>query len=150
VFELLRHATRFGPRALSTARYAAKFAPRAMRMTPSRKPPPSRTIGIRAALMAGASLIAGYGVVALTGSRPLGGFVLLIGAILCVRIWARLLGLKGAVQLAGVLFVAFVLSHLIALLTGAWPAVLLVAAVSFAVTATRTQAQLQAVGPKRS
>jgi hypothetical protein len=148
VFNLLRYAVRFAPGMKRTARYAVRFAPRVLG-TRSPRPAPAPGTGIRAATLAGASLIAGYGVVALTGSRPLGGFVLLLGAILCVRIWVRLLGLMGAVQLAGVLFVAFVLSHLIALVIGAWPAVLLVAAVSFAVTATRTQAQLQPVAPKR-
>lgn len=78
--------------------------------------------------LAAGSLIAGYAVVAGTGSRPLGGVVLAIGGLWCIRIWARRHGARTAARLAGVGFAAFVASHLLALAVGAWPSVLIVAA----------------------
>lgn len=80
--------------------------------------------------LAGASLIVGYGVVAATGSRPLGGLVLLAGGLACVWIWNARHGARTAATLAAVGFAAFVLSHVLALLIGAWPAVLVVAALT--------------------
>ena len=87
-----------------------------------------------AALAAG-SLIAGYGVVAVNGSRALGGIVLLAGGLVCLRIWLLRLGARAAVQLTGILFGAFVLSHLLALAIGAWPSVIVCAALVGGVTA---------------
>ncbi len=86
-----------------------------------------------APLVAG-SLIAGYAVVAASGSRPLGGVVLALGGLCCIRIWARRHGARTAVRLAGVGFAAFVASHVLALAVGAWPSVLLVACAAAAVT----------------
>jgi len=83
--------------------------------------------------VAGASFIAGYAVVALTGSRPLGGLVLLLGGVWCARAWARAHGRRTAVVLTAVAFAAFVLSHVLALAIGAWPSVLLVAAATAAI-----------------
>jgi hypothetical protein len=73
-------------------------------------------------------LILGYAVAASTGSRPLGGLVLLIGGLCCGWVWMQRHGTRTAVTLLGVGLFAFVLSHLLALAIGAWPAVLLVAA----------------------
>jgi hypothetical protein len=84
--------------------------------------------------LAAGSLIASYGVVAATGSRPLGGVVLAAGGLCCIEIWRRRHGTRTAVQLGGVGFAAFVASHLIALALGPWPAVLIVAAVTAAAT----------------
>jgi hypothetical protein len=78
--------------------------------------------------VAAASLIAGYAVAASTGSRPLGGVVLLIGGLWCVQAWTRRHGPRTAATLVGAGLCAFVGSHLLALAIGAWPAVLLVAA----------------------
>ncbi|MHB8233178.1 MAG: hypothetical protein ACYDHT_00845 [Solirubrobacteraceae bacterium] len=78
--------------------------------------------------VAGASLIAGYAVAAGTGSRPLGGVVLLAGGLWCVREWLRRNDARTAAELACVGLGAFVLSHVLARAIGAWPAVLLVAA----------------------
>ncbi len=83
--------------------------------------------------IAATALIAGYGVAAVSGSRPLGGVVLALFGLLCVAIWARRDGRRITIWLSVVGLGAFALSHVIALATGAWPAVLLVAAVTSAV-----------------
>jgi hypothetical protein len=89
------------------------------------------------ALVAAGSLIAGYGVVAATGSRPLGGVVLAAGGLWCVRAWARRNGPRTAAVLAVAGLAALVLSHLLAPAIGAWPAVL-VASAAMAVAVGRT------------
>jgi hypothetical protein len=80
--------------------------------------------------LAAGSLIASYGVVAASGSRPLGGVVLAAGGLCCIDIWRRRHGTRTAVQLGATGFAAFVASHLIALALGPWPAVLIVATVT--------------------
>jgi hypothetical protein len=77
--------------------------------------------------VAAASLIAGYAVAAGTGSRPLGGVVLAAGGLWCIREWARRHDTRTAVILGCAGLAAFVISHVLALAIGAWPAVLLVA-----------------------
>jgi hypothetical protein len=77
--------------------------------------------------VAAASLIAGYAVAAGTGSRPLGGVVLAAGGLWCIREWTRRNDTRTAVILGCAGLAAFVLSHVLALAIGAWPAVLLVA-----------------------
>lgn len=107
--------------------------------------------GLRAlptAPLAAGSLIAGYAVVAATGSRPLGGVVLAIGGLLCIRIWMRRHGTRTAARLAGVGFAAFVASHLLALAVGPWPSVLLVAAAT--ATATWMLADVHVFTPERA
>lgn len=91
--------------------------------------------------LAAGSLIAGYAVAAGTGSRPLGGVVLVAGGLCCVRIWTQRHGPRTAAELAGVGFSAFVLSHLLALAIGAWPAVLTVAAATGAIVWVRSDAR---------
>ncbi len=76
------------------------------------------------AMIAALGLIAGFAVADATGSRPLGGFVLLIAGIWCVSVWLRRDGLGTTWRLGAVGFVAFVASHVLGLLIGAWPAVL--------------------------
>ncbi len=83
---------------------------------------------IPTAPVAAGSLIVGYAVAASTGSRPLGGVVLLVGGLWCAREWLLRHGSRTALRLVGVGLFAFVVSHLLALVIGAWPAVLLVAA----------------------
>jgi hypothetical protein len=96
--------------------------------------------------VAGASLIVGYAVVAATGSRPLGGVVLAIGGLWCINAWAQRHGMRAAATLGGAGLGAFIASHLLALAIGAWPAVLVVAAMMGALvwvradTRTDTQA----------
>jgi hypothetical protein len=94
--------------------------------------------------VAGASLIAGYAVAAGTGSRPLGGIVLLAGGLWCVREWMRRNDARTAAELACVGLAAFVLSHVLARAIGAWPAVLLVAAAVVLATWLRADARVPA------
>ena len=78
--------------------------------------------------VAAGSLIAGYAVASASGSRPLGGVVLLAGGLWCVRAWTQRNDARTAITLACGGLAAFVLSHVLARGIGAWPAVLLVAA----------------------
>jgi len=80
--------------------------------------------------IAAGTLIVGYAVAANTGSRPLGGVVLLVGGLWCIQMWARRHGARIAAFLACVGLGALVLSHVLALAIGAWPSVLLVAALA--------------------
>jgi hypothetical protein len=82
--------------------------------------------------LAATALIAGYAVAVASGSRPLGGIVLALGGLVCVAIWLRRDGRRTAIRLALVGLAAFALSHVMALAIGAWPAVLLASAVTFA------------------
>jgi hypothetical protein len=93
--------------------------------------------------LAAGSLIVSYGVVAATGSRPLGGVVLAAGGLCCIGIWRRRHGTRTAAQLGGVGFAAFVVSHVLALALGAWPAVLIVAAVTAAATWALADARMR-------
>lgn len=78
--------------------------------------------------LAAAGLIGGFGVALATGSRPAGGVVLAGFGLTCVWIWLRRDGRRTAVLLTVAGLVAFALSHLLGLVIGAWPSVLLVAA----------------------
>lgn len=83
---------------------------------------------IPTAPIAAGSFLAGYSIVASSGSRPAGGIVLLAGGAWCAREWQRRCGSRTAAELVGIGVGAFVASHLLALAIGAWPSVLLVAA----------------------
>ena len=78
--------------------------------------------------LAAAGLVAGYAVAVLSGSRPLGGVVLAGFGLLCISVWMRRDGVWTAAKLAVSGLVAFGLSHVLGLVIGAWPAVLLTAA----------------------
>jgi hypothetical protein len=78
--------------------------------------------------VASLGLVAGYAVAVASGSRPLGGVVLLLVGIWCVRVWLRRDGRRVATLLGGACLAAFVASHVLALAIGAWPAVLVSAA----------------------
>jgi hypothetical protein len=80
------------------------------------------------ASLAAAGLIAGYAVAVASGSRPLGGVVLAAFAALCVTVWVRRDGGRTALRLSLAGLAAFVLSHALGELIGAWPAVLMTAA----------------------
>ena len=99
---------------------------------------------IPTAPVAAGTFILGYAVVASTGSRPLGGAVLLVGGLWCARAWMRRHGSSTAAALVGVGLGAFILSHLLALAIGAWPSVLLVSAAM--ATCAWTRADARAVG----
>jgi len=78
--------------------------------------------------VAAGSLIAGYAVVAASGSRPLGGAVLAAGGLWCLHSWQRRNGPRTAAGLGAVGLSAFALSHVLAPSIGAWPSVLCVSA----------------------
>jgi hypothetical protein len=79
---------------------------------------------------AAGTLLAGWAAVEVSGSRPVGGAVLLAGGLGCAALWRKRHGTRTALALTGVGFSAFVLSHVLALAIGAWPAVLTVSAIS--------------------
>jgi hypothetical protein len=97
----------------------------------------SDTLSERLALLptaplAAAGLIGGFAVALATGSRPLGGVVLAAFGVTCIAIWLRRDGRRKAVILALVGLLAFAISHVLGLLIGAWPAVLVTAAATAA------------------
>ncbi|HBJ73354.1 MAG TPA: hypothetical protein DDY88_06555 [Actinobacteria bacterium] len=92
-------------------------------------------------VVAGATLVAGFGVAQASDNRSLGGAVLLAGAAVCGIQWWREAGPRAALLSEGVLVLAFAGSHVLAKPLGAWPSVGLVAlataALSYALTAPR-------------
>jgi len=78
--------------------------------------------------LAAGGLIAGYAVAVATGSRPLGGVVLAVFGVTCAALWLRRDGRRTAAMLTGAGLLAFAGSHVLGLIIGAWPAVLVVAA----------------------
>ena len=97
--------------------------------------------------IAAAGLIAGYAVAVISGSRPLGGVVLAAFGLTCVIIWLERDGARTAGLLAAVGLLAFALSHVLGLVIGAWPAVLLVAAATAAVCWRVSDAHRREVTP---
>ena len=83
------------------------------------------------AALAATGLIAGYGVAVASGSRPLGGLLLAGCGLACIAIWSRRHGARTTVLLTAGGVLAFALSHALGLLIGAWPAVVVTAAVTF-------------------
>ncbi len=98
--------------------------------------------------LAAGSLIGGYAVVVASGSRPLGGLVMLAGGLCCIRIWNARHGPRTAATLAGVGIAAFVGSHVLALAIGPWPSVLLVSALTAAATWNLADARATVVRPE--
>ncbi|HUA10789.1 MAG TPA: hypothetical protein VMA83_02150 [Solirubrobacteraceae bacterium] len=94
--------------------------------------------------VAAGTFVASWAVVEATGSRALGGVVLAAGGLWCLREWDRRRDRRTALALGAAGLGAFALSHLLALLTGAWPAV--VAAAIFVGAAAWLRADL----PRRS
>jgi hypothetical protein len=82
--------------------------------------------------IAALGLIAGFGVAVASGSRALGGVVLACFGLCCIAIWLRRDGARIALRLTGVAVLAFALSHVLGLVIGAWPAVLVSAAATAA------------------
>jgi len=101
---------------------------------------------IPTAPVAAVSLIAGFAVAVASGSRPLGGLVLAAGGLWCIWTWRRRHGVRTAAILGCVGFGAFVLSHVLGLMIGAWPSVLLVAAVVAGVVWRMADARLLSTG----
>ena len=87
---------------------------------------------VTTAPIAAAGLIAGFAVAVVSGSRPLGGLVLAICGLTCIAIWLRRDGRRTAALLSLAGLLAFAVSHLLGLVIGAWPAVLLAAAATAA------------------
>jgi tetrahydromethanopterin S-methyltransferase subunit C len=82
--------------------------------------------------IAAAGLIAGFGVAQATGSRPLGGVVLAALGLTCVAVWVRRDGRRTAAWLTAAGLLAFAISHLLGLVIGAWPSVIVVSAATAA------------------
>lgn len=82
--------------------------------------------------LAAAGLIGGFAVAVATGSRPLGGTVLAAFGLACIAIWLRRDGRRTTIILTAAGLLAFAISHLLGLLIGAWPAVLVTAAATAA------------------
>jgi hypothetical protein len=78
--------------------------------------------------IAAIGLIGGFAVAVASGSRSLGGVVLVLCGIACVAIWLRRDGRQTAARLTIAGLFAFALSHLLGMIIGAWPAVVLTAA----------------------
>lgn len=85
------------------------------------------------AVVAAASLIAGFAVALLTGNRLAGGIVLLAGGVWCAVQLYRIAGAWRTVAVGLVYAASFGLSHPLGNVIGSWPAVVLVAAVTAAV-----------------
>lgn len=83
---------------------------------------------VATAPISAAGLIAGYAVAVVTGSRPLGGVVLAAFGLTCIAVWLARDGVAVTVQLTVIGLLAFALSHVLGLVIGAWPAVLVSAA----------------------
>ena len=77
--------------------------------------------------VAGLSLVAAFAVADATGVRPLGGIVLVAAAAWLVVRWHAQAGLARAIALLAFYGAAFVASHALGDVLGAWGAVLAVA-----------------------
>jgi len=75
------------------------------------------------------ALLLGFAVAEATDVRALGGVVLFLGGLTCGLRWRVLLGLPRALALVAVFLAGFALAHPLGKAIGAWPAVLVVAAV---------------------
>lgn len=80
--------------------------------------------------VAAGSLLLGFGVAEATGVRALGGIVLVAGAGWCALRWRNNAGTARTAALLLVYVGAFIGAHVIADGVGAWPAVLIAAAVT--------------------
>lgn len=82
--------------------------------------------------LAATGLIAGFAVAVGTGSRPLGGAVMAAFGLACIVVWVRRDGRRTAAWLTAAGLLAFAVSHLLGLVIGAWPSVIVVAAATAA------------------
>ena len=80
--------------------------------------------------LAAAGLIAGFGVAVGSGSRPLGGAVMAAFGVSCIAVWVRRDGRRVALALTATGLLAFAVSHVLGLVIGAWPSVIVVSAVT--------------------
>ncbi len=79
-------------------------------------------------LLAAATFLAGFGVAELTGVRAIGGLVLVAGGAWCGRAALSIAGPRRAIALLAIALALFVISHPLGRAIGAWPAVMLSAA----------------------
>jgi hypothetical protein len=84
--------------------------------------------------LAAGALIVGYAVASTSGSRSLGGVILLVAGLVCLRVWMLRGGPRTATLLTGIGLGVLIASHLLGLAIGAWPAVLVSAAIMGAAT----------------
>lgn len=101
--------------------------------------------------LAAASFVVSYAVVVATGSRTLGGVVLALGGLWCIHAWLQRHGTRTATTLGLVGLGLFIVSHLLALVIGAWASVLVVAGVMGVVTWVRADSALpMQTGPSQT
>ena len=82
--------------------------------------------------VAATGLIGGFAVAVASGSRPLGGAVMAVLGIGCIGVWLHRDGRPTALKLTATGLVAFAISHVLGLVIGAWPSVIVVSAVTAA------------------
>jgi hypothetical protein len=82
--------------------------------------------------IAAAGLIGGFAVAVGAGSRPLGGAVMAVLGMGCIAVWLHRDGRSTAVKLTVTGLLAFAISHVLGLVIGAWPSVIVVSAVTAA------------------
>jgi CHASE2 domain-containing sensor protein len=92
---------------------------------------------------AAGTLLAGWAAVEATGSRSVGGVVLLCGGLGCAALWQHRHGTRTALTLTAVGFSAFVLSHILTLAIGPWPAVVTVSAITALIVWLKADAPAQ-------
>jgi hypothetical protein len=85
---------------------------------------------IPTAPVAAAGLIGGFAVAVTTGSRPLGGALMAVLGVGCIAVWLHRDGRPTAVKLTVTGLLAFAISHVLGLVIGAWPSVIVVSAVT--------------------
>jgi hypothetical protein len=90
------------------------------------------------------SLIGAYAVAVGSGSRALGGVILVIVGSWCIWSWVTHHGRRTAAALSCVGVSVFVASHLLALAIGAWPSVLVSSLVLALVVWSRADAHMPA------
>jgi hypothetical protein len=82
------------------------------------------------ATLAAAGLMGGFAIAVETGSRPLGGLFMAACGLPCIAVWLQRDGRGTAAGLTATGLVAFAASHVVGHAIGAWPAVILVSAVT--------------------
>jgi len=82
--------------------------------------------------VAATGLIGGFAVAVTSGSRPLGGAVMAVLGVGCIAVWLHRDGRPTAIKLTVTGLLAFAISHVLGLVIGAWPSVIVVSAVTAA------------------
>ena len=82
--------------------------------------------------VAATGLIGGFAVAVASGSRPLGGAVMAVLGVGCIAVWLHRDGRPTAIKLTVTGLLAFAISHVLGLVIGAWPSVIVVSAVTAA------------------